>query len=72
MTKKQINKQKKKTHFRDLMHPQDPDLYSLIPFQEGHEKLQLSCSFSLIFTQTVDECECVCVCVCVCAKRQQK
>ena len=55
---------KKKTHFRDLMHPQDPDLYSLIRFQEGHEKLQLSCSFSLIFTQTVDECECVCVCMC--------
>lgn len=43
------------------MHPQGPDPYSLIHFQERHKRLQLSCSFPLIFTRTVNEGVCVCV-----------
>lgn len=60
---KMIKKTRKQTeiHFKNPMHPQGPDPYSLIRFQQGDKTLQLSCSFSLIFTRTEDEGVCACM-----------
>lgn len=58
-----IKKTRKQTeiHFKNPMYPQGPDPYSLIRFQQGDKMLQLSCSFSLIFTRTEDEGVCACM-----------